>query len=141
MTFGETRKNVLKTIEFPMSIGDIRIAAGIKYDTAKYTLEWLFSMGVIHSSRDPESGKLLYHRMEFRHPTMLYHLSMQEIEEKKKAGLLPESAGVKEAEIAELVEKKKAQIADNEQPSLEDVPARGYPEGEADKAEQTIEEE
>lgn len=152
MSMGETRKRILKVMDFPMSIGDVQLSARMKYDTAKEHLEWLFSMGVVHTSRDPRSGKLLYHKAEFAHPTLEFHLSIQEIEEKKKQGELPENAGRKEAEMEESKKRKSViqqmrekmgekTASDNEQPSLEDVPVRTYPEGEAEELESVIEEE
>jgi len=138
----DTRKKILSVMEFPMSIGEIRAQARTCYEAAQKNLEWLFSMGMVHTSRDPKGGILLYHKSEFKHPSMLLHLSMQEIEERKKKGLLEEGAGRKEAELKEAEEQEEKLISEETRKAFEDFPAARLPEDEENiESEIKIEEE
>lgn len=125
MSQGETRRKIMELLKFPMSVGDVRIALGIKYETAKENLEWLFEVGAVHKSYEM-NGKMLFHKAEFQHPPLFQHITTQEIMAKKET---------------EKGEGNKTSVADNEQANLEDAPVSlDIPEGETE-FERVIEED
>lgn len=120
MSQGISRKKLLDTMIFPMSVGDLGIAAGLCWRSAKRNIEWLFSVGVIHKSYEL-NGKILYHKAELQHAPLPGHITAQEIADARKK----REEEKKTEETAEI----NNPVADIEQQNFEDEPiAIGIPE-------------